>query len=119
MLLIPIYGIFGSALATLITVAIYNTIKLIFVVKNMNLYPFTIKTLYSLGILLVCFSLFYFWDFHFDGLFIGKISISPIINIALKSILITIFYLVANYKLSISEEFNGITNTILKKVKLI
>ncbi|MBY0486610.1 MAG: oligosaccharide flippase family protein [Flavobacteriaceae bacterium] len=119
MLLIPIYGIFGSALATLITVAIYNTIKLIFVVKKMNLYPFTIKTLYSLGILLVCFLLFYFWDFHFDGFFIGKIAIAPIINIALKSILITIFYLVANYKFTISQEFNAIANSILKKVKLI
>jgi O-antigen/teichoic acid export membrane protein len=118
-LLIPIYGIFGSALATLLTVAIYNTIKLIFVVKKMHLYPFTIKTLYSLGILAVCFLIFYFWDFHFDGLFIGKLSISPIINIALKSILITIFYLVVNYKLTISEEFNQITNSVLKKVKFI
>ena len=119
MLLIPTYGIFGSALATLITVAIYNTIKLIFVVKKMNLYPFTDKTLYSLGILGVCFSIFYFWDFHFGGIYVGKFCISPIINIALKSILITVFYLVVNYKLAISEEFNQVSNSILKKAKFI
>ena len=113
MLLIPIYGIFGSALATLITVAIYNTIKLVFVVKKMNLYPFTIKTIYSLGIIAVCFSAFYFWDFHFEGIFIAKISISPIINIGLKSILISMLYLILNYKLTISEEFNTLVKSIL------
>ena len=117
MLFIPMYGIFGSALATLITVAIYNTIKLIFVVKKMHLYPFTVKTIYSLGILVICFLLFYFWDFHFDGLYIGRLSISPIINITLKSILITVFYLVANYRLAISEEFNNVVNSILKRIK--
>ncbi len=119
MILIPRYGIFGSALATLITVAIYNTIKLIFVVKKMNLYPFTIKTIYSLGILAVCFLIFYFWDFTLDGFFFGTIAISPIINIILKSILITIFYLFVNYKLAISEEFNQVSNSVLKKLKLI
>ncbi len=118
MLFIPMYGIFGSALATLITVAIYNTIKLIFVVKKMHLYPFTVKTIYSLGILVVCFLLFYFWDFHFDDLYIGRLSISPIINITLKSILITLFYLVVNYRLAISEEFNSVVNSILKRIKM-
>lgn len=118
MLLIPIYGIFGSALATLITVAIYNTIKLVFVVKKMQLYPFTIKTIYSLVIIALCFSLFYFWDFHFDGVYIGKFSISPIINIASKSVLIAVFYWVANYKLAISVEFNQVVNSVLKKLKV-
>lgn len=119
MLLIPSYGIFGSALATLITVAIYNTIKLIFVVKKMHLYPFTNKTIQSLGILMLCFVVFYFWDFHLDGLFIGKFSVAPIINIALKSTLITLFYVFINYKLVISEEFNQVTSSVLKKVKLL
>ena len=37
MLLIPIYQIEGSALATLITVAAYNTVKLFFVVKKITM----------------------------------------------------------------------------------
>jgi O-antigen/teichoic acid export membrane protein len=119
MVLIPLYGILGSALATLITVVIYNTIKLIFVVQKMNLYPFTVKTIYSLGIIVACFLLFYFWDFHLDGIFIAKLSISPIINIGLKSILISILYLILNYKLKISGEFNSIVKSILKRAKLL
>lgn len=108
MIFIPMYGIEGSAFATLVTVMIYNTIKLLFVVKKMDLFPFTIKTLQSLGILAVCFVLFYFWDFPFH----------TIINIGLKSILISSLYGYLNYKLQISEEVNSVIHTVLKRVKL-
>jgi len=106
MIFIPLYGIEGAALATLLSVAVYNTIKLLFVVKNMDLYPFTNKTLQSFGIIATCFLLFYFWDFPFH----------PILNIALKSVLISGFYVVANYKLAISEELNGIVKSLLKRI---
>lgn len=109
MIFIPLYGIEGSAFATLITVMIYNTIKLLFVVKKMNLYPFTNKTLESLGILAVCFFLFYFWDFPFHA----------IINIGLKSILVSFLYVFLNYKLQISEEVNAVIGNVLKKAKLL
>jgi O-antigen/teichoic acid export membrane protein len=106
MIFIPIYGIEGSAFATLITVMIYNTIKLFYVINKMNLYPFTIKTIYSFGILIGCFLLFYFWDFSFH----------PIINIGLKSIMISVFYLFINYKLQISEEVNKVVSSFLVKI---
>ena len=109
MIFIPLYGIEGSAFATLITVMIYNTIKLFYVIKKMDLYPFTIKTLHSLVILIVCFGLFYFWDFPFYTL----------INIILKSTLITIFYGLLNYKLQISEEVNKVVGSVLVKLKIV
>ena len=108
MIFIPSFGIEGSAFATLLTVMIYNTIKFFYVVKKMNLFPFTYKTLYSLGILAVCFPLFYFWDFPFYTL----------INILLKSILISIFYWYLNYKLQISEEVNKVIISVFKKIKI-
>lgn len=43
--LIPIYGLMGAALATLITQAIYNFTKLIIVKQQLNMQPFTNKTL--------------------------------------------------------------------------
>lgn len=108
MIFIPLYGIEGSAFATLITVAIYNTIKLIFVVKKMDLFPFTNKTLQSLGILALCFLLFYFWDFPFHA----------IINIGLKSILVAALYVYLNFKLQISAEVNTVIENVLRKVGL-
>ena len=101
---IPLYGIEGSAFATLITVMIYNTIKLFYVIKKMNLYPFTTKTLESLGILAICFLLFYFWDFPFHA----------IINIGLKSILLSGLYVLLIYKAQLSEEINGVISKFLK-----
>ena len=107
--MIPIYGIEGSAWATLISVLVYNTIKLLFVVKKMNLYPFTIKTVQSFGIIVVVFVIFYFWDFTFN----------PIINIIFKSACISIVYLYLNYKLKISAEINDIINIIKQKIPLV
>lgn len=105
MLLIPPYGIIGAAWATLISVIVYNTIKLLFVVKKMNLYPFTINTLKSFGIIILVFLIFYFWDFKYY----------PIINIGLKSVLITIVYVVVNYKLDVSVEINQVLDKYIGK----
>lgn len=108
MIFIPLYGITGSAFATLLSITLYSIAKLMFVVKRMNLYPFTIQNLYSIGITVLLFGLFYFWQFPFH----------PIIGIGLKSILVTILYVYLNYKMVISIEINQFLNTILNKLKL-
>ncbi len=107
MLLIPPYGIEGSAWATLISVFVYNTIKLLFVVQKMNLYPFTINTLKSFSIIVVVFLLFYFWDFNFH----------PIMNIVLKSILISVVYIYMNFYWKVSSEINFIIKNLFQKIK--
>lgn len=106
MIFIPLYGIEGAAFATLITVACYNTVKLFFVVKKMDLFPFTSKTLYSLLIIALCFVLFYYWDFPFHS----------IVNILLKSILLSALYLYLNYRFTISQEINDFVNGLRKKL---
>jgi O-antigen/teichoic acid export membrane protein len=104
-LLIPLYGITGSALATLISVVFYNTIKLFFIVKKMKLYPFGPTTLKSFGIIAVILAAFYFWEFPFI----------PQINIILKSILITICYVYLNYKFKISTDINDLVDEQWRK----
>jgi hypothetical protein len=59
---IPIYGILGSAFANL-SITLYSLAKLMFVVKRLQLYPFTNQTLYSMALTFVLFLLFYFWQF--------------------------------------------------------
>lgn len=104
---IPLYGIMGSAFATLLSITLYSIAKLLFVVKRLHLYPFTKQTLYSLGITLLLFLLFYFWEFPFD----------PKIAIVLKSVLLTISYVYINYKFVISVEINQAIDVVLKKLK--
>ena len=107
MLLIPLYGIIGAALATLVSVIIYNTIKLMFVVKKMKLYPFTSSTTKSFAIISGTFLAFYFWDFPFH----------PVMNIALKSLLITVVYVYLNYKWVISPEINSVIDNMQGRLK--
>jgi O-antigen/teichoic acid export membrane protein len=107
MLFIPKYGINGAAIATLISITFYSLAKLLFVVIKMKLFPFTMKTVTSLVVFAVFFFAFYYWDFPFH----------PIINIILKSTLITALYVWVNYKLNISEDFNSVLNSLLLKLR--
>jgi O-antigen/teichoic acid export membrane protein len=107
MIFIPIYGIMGSAFATLLSITLYSVAKLLFVVKRLHLYPFTNQTLYSIVITFILFLLFYFWEFPFH----------PLIAIGLKSILVTILYVYINYKFRISIEINQVINNLLKRLK--
>ncbi len=104
---IPLYGINGAAIATLISITLYSIAKLMFVVFKMKLYPFSINTLYSVLILSVCFMGFYFWEFSFH----------PIINILLKSFLVAMVYVFVNYKLVISLEINQVFDRLFRKFK--
>lgn len=97
-------GTDGLAIATFTTIFLFNSIKLWFVQFKFQLNPFTNKTWLMLLIIAVFFVTFYFWDFSFH----------PIINIGLKSVLITITYLLLIYKLSISEQINALINRFVK-----
>jgi O-antigen/teichoic acid export membrane protein len=107
MIFIPMYGIIGSAFATLLSITLYSLAKLLFVVKRLHLYPFTKQTLHSLAITLAIFMLFYFWEFPFH----------PIIAIGLKSVLVTVLYVYVNYKFVISIEINQVINDLVKRLK--
>lgn len=108
MYFIPNFGIEGAALATLLSIGLYSLAKLLFVVIKMDLFPFTKNTLLSLGIIGLTFMVFYFWNFPFH----------PIINIILKSVLLSFFYLVLNYKLKISVDINDVIEKILKRIHI-
>ena len=101
---IPIYGIEGSAFATFLAVAIYNTIKVLFVKFKFNIQPFSLPTLKIILILILLTLLLYFWDFPFH----------PILNIGLKSALVGILYFVTIYKLNISHDISAQIKKYLK-----
>jgi O-antigen/teichoic acid export membrane protein len=106
LILIPKYGINGAALATLIAIGLYSLAKLLFVVLKMKLFPFTKKTILALIIAVLSFGVFYYWDFNFN----------PFINIVLKSVLVSIFYLGLSYYLKISSDINFVITSFFKKV---
>ena len=91
--LINIYGITGAGIATMISIILYNLIKLVFIVRKFNLFPFTNKTLVIILIAIITF---------IAGIYIPSTDFAilnliykPLIVIALYYILIKIFKLKA------------------------
>lgn len=104
LIFIPIYGIEGSAIATFLAVFMYNTIKILFVKQKFNMLPYSIHSLKLIGILLVLSMSFYFWDFQFYA----------ILNISIKSILISGLYICIIYKLNVSDDVSQLIKKYLK-----
>jgi O-antigen/teichoic acid export membrane protein len=101
--LIDLLSIEGAALSTLVVVLVFNSIKLVYVKKKFNLYPFTAKTGLLFFLIILFYGLFVFWNFRFH----------PLINILLKSFVVSITYLFILYKLDVSSEISR----VLTKVK--
>lgn len=95
MYFIPLWGINGSAFATLLAFLFYNGLKLSFVYKKYHLHPFNREVIRISVMGIVLFMLGFFWDFPF----------TPIINILLKSLLIIVFTFLIAYKLQLSKEW--------------
>ena len=108
------FGTDGLALATLITIIVFNSIKLFFVKSKFSMTPFTNKSWRMFFILAALFFSFYFWNFSIPAIEVFNRDISPIFNIALKSILITVLYLFIVIKFSISEQINNLVKKYIK-----
>lgn len=103
MIFIPMFGINGSALATFIAISVYNTIKIYFVKQKYQMSPFTRETAKVSVLIFLVFVLFYFWEFPFH----------PLINIAIKSVMIVGLYVFVILKLAISEDISGMIKKYL------
>ncbi|CAM1345708.1 lipopolysaccharide biosynthesis protein [Tenacibaculum amylolyticum] len=104
----------GLALATLLTVIMLNTFKLVFVYRKMKMSPITNKTWLVLSIITVFFIGFYYWNFNVPTFEVFGFEVSPILNIILKSILIVSAYLIVIIKLKVSDQISSLIQKILK-----
>ncbi|MBT8286724.1 MAG: oligosaccharide flippase family protein [Flavobacteriaceae bacterium] len=104
--LIPKYGINGAAIATVISIFGYNTTKLLFVFLKFKLSPFTMNTVKTIVLILVLAGAFYFWEFGFH----------PLINIAMKSLLIFLLYTLVVYVLNLSDDITAILDKYVPRL---
>lgn len=96
LLLIPVLGIVGAALASLISKFIYNLIKFTFLYKKFRFQPFSLKFVYLMVISLIT---------YVTSLFIPQQS-NYIFDIILRSSIISILFIAPVYFLKISEDVN-------------
>jgi O-antigen/teichoic acid export membrane protein len=102
------YDIVGTALAGLISITIYNVIRIIFLWNKFGLFPFTIRSLYTLGLAAGCFVISYslFRNIHgFPGLI-------------LRSIVFCILYGTGIIYLNLSPDVMPVWATIKKRIGL-
>lgn len=102
--LIGIFGIDGAALATLLVVLVYSVIKIFYVQQKLKMQPFSGNTIKVLLLIIVLFFAFYFWNFSFH----------PVLNILLKTLLISFIYLFLIAKLKVSDDILE----VLKRYKI-
>ena len=106
--LIPVYGIVGAAIASLLAKFLFNLIKFIFIYRKFGLQPFTYHFL-----LLILITACAYWI----STFMPPLS-NFILDIIVRSMLITVCFAVPVYYFKISEDINDRFNALLMQLKL-
>lgn len=106
-LLIPLYGLTGAALATFITIVLYNSVKFSFIWWKMHLQPFQWSALYVIGAAALC---------------LGLAQTIPVVeplwlDLLLRSSVITLLYggLIVGFR--VSEDVDRIRHLVVAKLK--
>ena len=102
--LIDLYSTDGAAISTLVVILFFSTIKLWYVKRKFSITPYSKKTGQLIVLILLVFVSFYFWNFQFH----------PIVNIILKTVLISVIYLFTVIKLEISLDINKLLSRLIK-----
>ncbi|MDC1491918.1 oligosaccharide flippase family protein [Flavobacteriaceae bacterium] len=121
--LIPLYGIEGAAISSLIAICLYNTIKVYYVYLKFKLQPITVNTFKV--ILLILFGFIVSLAFNLETYkitgFIGSLTTSlkpdfhPAINIILKSSIVSIIYIFIVVFFKFSTDINNYIDKFLGK----
>ncbi len=107
MLFIPWMGINGAAIATLLTYVISTAFRVLYLKYKMGLFPYNYKYLLVLLIGIVSYT---------PVLIIGHLN-SLILDIGIKSVLITVIFVSLVVLFKISEELNGIFNKYFRLLR--
>ncbi|MCV9385730.1 lipopolysaccharide biosynthesis protein [Reichenbachiella ulvae] len=103
-LFIPIYGIDGAALASLISIFCFNLIKMFFIKWKLKITPFTLGNLKVLVILIVVFSIGYFMP-----------NMGPaLVDALIRSAIITLIFVSLVLIFKVSPEVTGIYRKHIK-----
>jgi len=103
--LINIYGITGAGIATMISIILYNLIKLVFIKRKFNLFPFTKSTIVIILIAIITFA---------AGIFIPSTDI-VIINLIYKPVIIIIVYYLLIKFFKLKADIIGFGENAIKK----
>lgn len=100
------YGLIGPAIATLISITIYNIIRILFLWKKFGLFPFTMQTLYTVILALASYLTCYF----------GFRNIHGIPGIMLRSLAFLSIYASGVMYMRLTPDIHPVIGTIKKRM---
>jgi O-antigen/teichoic acid export membrane protein len=106
LVLIPILGLIGAALATLITYTVDTIFKWAYVWYKFKIQPFQRKHLFSVALAIAIYSI---------TLIIPEIPLIP--DILLRCLIITIGFVLSLRYFNLSEDITAFINSIMKKLR--
>jgi O-antigen/teichoic acid export membrane protein len=96
------YGINGAAMATAISILLFNLIRLILIKVKMNMHPFSLQTFYTI---LLLFGLYFLLNFLPN-------SSCSFLDIIWKSLVAFIIFIPTVFYLNLSEDINKVINDV-------
>lgn len=106
LILIPLYQVTGAAIATALSIFLYNFSRTLFVWRAFGMQPFTRKTAFTLLVGISCFLV---------SMLIPALR-NPFADILMRSCLIGGLYLLLVYLLNISPQLNGLIRVVQDRV---
>lgn len=101
-------GITGPAIATLISITIYNIIRIVFLWKKFKLFPFTIQSLYTILLAAACYSITYF----------AFLQVHGITGMVLRSFTFIALYTSGTIGMKLSPDIHPVVQTIKSRLGL-
>lgn len=86
--LIPVYGIYGAAFSSVLSIALFNLIKFVFIYNKFKFQPYTLKSLWLLCIILICTGIAHV---------LPEFNENPFLNLFYKGGTVSLLYLLIVY----------------------
>lgn len=100
------FDILGTAIATLISISIYNAIRIVFLWRKFKLQPFTKETVYTVFAALICFA----------GCFFAFKNIHGFTGLILRSTAFVLLYGSCIIKFNLSPDVKPVWNSLKKRI---
>ncbi|MBC7696283.1 MAG: polysaccharide biosynthesis C-terminal domain-containing protein [Burkholderiales bacterium] len=106
--LIPIYGIYGAAIASALASFIFNFVKFFFIYQKFKFQPYTLKSLYILLLIIACSLVSYF---------LPELNLNAFINLLYKGVVVSLLYIIVVYQLKLAPELFEMLQAKFNKTK--
>lgn len=119
--LIPLWGMNGAALASLVSYIVYYLFLLTFVNVKVKVNPFSMRELYTFLIIFMLFVINYLFQKYISKYLISLFSVEllgQILDSVVRTSLFSILGIVTIYKFKISKQVNDIIDKFLSLIKL-